>query len=178
MRPPSIAGADTLPKAEKIFDSLVNSKMKKGYVPDDALTDNVATQLIANKESIGFKPMLSNPVSPQEIASRIEGGEWFMASMKADGERRPIHIHGGEVFAGNRRGERVPLREDFANALIKWAEGLDQPLVLSQEPGSSEYVLHSGGNTRLTQMVSIRSAMPLPPQSDTAIAAACAAIPR
>ena len=30
------------------------------------------------------------------------------------------------------------------------AEGLDQPLVLSQEPGSSEYVLHSGGNTRLT----------------------------
>ena len=29
------------------------------------------------------------------------------------------------------------------------AEGLDQPLVLSQKPGESEYVLHSGGNTRL-----------------------------
>lgn len=29
------------------------------------------------------------------------------------------------------------------------AEGLDQPLVLSREPGCSDYVLHSGGNTRL-----------------------------
>jgi len=29
------------------------------------------------------------------------------------------------------------------------AEGLDQPLVLSQKPGESDYVLHSGGNTRL-----------------------------
>jgi ParB family protein of integrating conjugative element (PFGI_1 class) len=27
--------------------------------------------------------------------------------------------------------------------------GLDQPLVLTQEPGATEYVLHSGGNTRL-----------------------------
>ena len=30
------------------------------------------------------------------------------------------------------------------------AEGMDQPLVVSQEPGASDYVLHSGGNTRLS----------------------------
>lgn len=30
------------------------------------------------------------------------------------------------------------------------AEGLDQPLVVSQQPGASDYVLHSGGNTRLS----------------------------
>ena len=29
------------------------------------------------------------------------------------------------------------------------AEGLDQPLVITQEPGADDYVLHAGGNTRL-----------------------------
>lgn len=29
------------------------------------------------------------------------------------------------------------------------AEGLDQPLVLTKEPGATDYVLHTGGNTRL-----------------------------
>ena len=29
------------------------------------------------------------------------------------------------------------------------ANGLDQPLVITQRPGTTDYIVHSGGNTRL-----------------------------
>lgn len=54
------------------------------------------------------------------------------------------HIH---HYSRNPRRQQNP-EYDRIKASIR-AEGLDQPLVLSQEPGASDYVLHSGGNTRL-----------------------------
>ena len=54
------------------------------------------------------------------------------------------HIH---HYSRNPRRQQNP-EYDRITASIR-AEGLDQPLVLSQEPGASDYVLHSGGNTRL-----------------------------
>ena len=52
-----------------------------------------------------------------------------------------------------RQYDRNPRRQqnpeyDRIKASIR-AGGLDQPLVLTQEPGSTDYVLHTGGNTRL-----------------------------
>ncbi|MEE4281911.1 MAG: ParB family protein [Pseudomonadales bacterium] len=55
------------------------------------------------------------------------------------------HIH---HYSRNPRRQQNP-EYDRIKASIR-AEGLDQPLVLSQEPGASDYVLHSGGNTRLS----------------------------
>ena len=51
-------------------------------------------------------------------------------------------------YSRNPRRQQNP-EYDRIKASIE-AEGLDQPLVLSQEPGASDYVLHSGGNTRLS----------------------------
>ncbi|HAD07911.1 MAG TPA: chromosome partitioning protein ParB, partial [Porticoccaceae bacterium] len=50
-------------------------------------------------------------------------------------------------YSRNPRRQQNP-EYDRIKASIQ-AEGLDQPLVLSQEPGAADYVLHSGGNTRL-----------------------------
>ncbi|MFV0477662.1 MAG: ParB family protein [Parahaliea sp.] len=50
-------------------------------------------------------------------------------------------------YSRNPRRQQNP-EYDRIKASIQ-AEGLDQPLVLSQEPGATDYVLHSGGNTRL-----------------------------
>jgi ParB family protein of integrating conjugative element (PFGI_1 class) len=50
-------------------------------------------------------------------------------------------------YSRNPRRQQNP-EYDRIKASIE-AEGLDQPLVLSQEPDTSGYVLHSGGNTRL-----------------------------
>ncbi|MET0063943.1 MAG: ParB family protein [Candidatus Thiodiazotropha endolucinida] len=45
-----------------------------------------------------------------------------------------------------RRGENPEY--DRIKASIR-ANGLDQPLVITQRPGTSDYIVHSGGNTRL-----------------------------
>ena len=50
-------------------------------------------------------------------------------------------------YALNPRRQTNP-EYDRIKASIR-AEGLDQPLVITQEPGAEEYVLQAGGNTRL-----------------------------
>jgi ParB family protein of integrating conjugative element (PFGI_1 class) len=50
-------------------------------------------------------------------------------------------------YRRNPRRQQNP-EYDRIKASIR-AEGLDQPLVISQEPGAADYVLHAGGNTRL-----------------------------
>lgn len=50
-------------------------------------------------------------------------------------------------YSRNPRRQQNPEYERI-KASIR-AEGLDQPLVVSQEPGATDYVIHSGGNTRL-----------------------------
>jgi ParB family protein of integrating conjugative element (PFGI_1 class) len=50
-------------------------------------------------------------------------------------------------YGRNPRRQKNP-EYDRIKASIR-AGGLDQPLVISQEPGATDYVLHTGGNTRL-----------------------------
>ena len=45
-----------------------------------------------------------------------------------------------------RRGENPEYDRIKASIL---AEGMDQPLIVTQRPGESDYTLHAGGNTRL-----------------------------
>jgi len=59
--------------------------------------------------------------------------------------RLPINrIH---CYAGNPRRQINP-EYDRIKASIR-AEGLDQPLVVTQKPGDTDYLLQAGGNTRL-----------------------------
>ena len=51
-------------------------------------------------------------------------------------------------YGRNPRRQQNP-EYDRIKASIR-AGGLDQPLVISQEPGAADYVLHAGGNTRLS----------------------------
>ncbi len=84
-----------------------------------------------------------------------------MAAQVADHDAGAMTMHGGfdEVemmrlsidrispFERNPRHNKNP-EYDRIKASIR-ANGLDQPLVITQRPDSSDYIVHSGGNTRL-----------------------------
>ncbi len=76
----------------------------------------------------------------RETESLVEGDFAHSASKRVD-VTRISH------YARNPRRQTNPEYQRI-KASIR-AEGLDQPLVITQEPGAEEYVLHTGGNTRL-----------------------------
>ena len=76
-----------------------------------------------------------------------------------DASREPLHRAGDEIRSllldvlSIKPYERNPRRSenpeyDRIHASIR-ANGLDQPLVVTQRPGDTDYIVHSGGNTRL-----------------------------
>ena len=80
-----------------------------------------------------------------------------MAAHGTSGER--LHVAVGEAamilldVVSIKPYERNPRRSenpeyDRIKASIR-ANGLDQPLIITQRPGSTDYIVHSGGNTRL-----------------------------
>ena len=62
-------------------------------------------------------------------------------------EIRMVEITNLQPYDRNPRHDRNP-EFDRIKASIR-AHGLDQPLVITQRPGATDYTVHSGGNTRL-----------------------------
>ena len=62
-------------------------------------------------------------------------------------EIRMVEITSVQPYDRNPRHDRNP-EFDRIKASIR-AHGLDQPLVITQRPGATDYTVHSGGNTRL-----------------------------
>ena len=62
-------------------------------------------------------------------------------------EIRMVEITNVQPYDRNPRHDRNP-EFDRIKASIR-AHGLDQPLVITQRPGATDYTVHSGGNTRL-----------------------------
>lgn len=58
-----------------------------------------------------------------------------------------LEVHCIKPYERNPRRSENP-EYDRIKASIR-ANGLDQPLVITQRPGSTDYIVHSGGNTRL-----------------------------
>ena len=59
---------------------------------------------------------------------------WLETSRIKPYERNPRHV---------RNPEYDRIKDSIRD------QGLDQPLVITQRPGSEDYIVHSGGNTRL-----------------------------
>ena len=70
-----------------------------------------------------------------------------VASTSDDFVAMRIEVSRIHHYGRNPRRQQNP-EYDRIKASIR-AGGLDQPLVISQEPGATDYVLHTGGNTRL-----------------------------
>ena len=80
-----------------------------------------------------------------------------MAALGTSGERLPVAVDEAKTMLLDvlsiKPYERNPRRSenpeyDRIKASIR-ANGLDQPLVVTRRPGNTDYIVHSGGNTRL-----------------------------
>lgn len=94
--------------ALKTFNSLVKSKMAKGYVPSETAGETrlIATPTVATFTDI--RVQLLNEIQRCEVRMYL-GDPAFVAEIKHDGERRPLVIDGGEIYGLNKKGQRVPL---------------------------------------------------------------------
>lgn len=94
-------------EARKIYDSLVKSKLKGGYSPDDAGVPYQGTELAS--EFTGVLPQLLNPISEERAASLLQDDAWVLQE-KDDGHRRMVAIKGpGDMIGSKRNGFPVPL---------------------------------------------------------------------
>ncbi|MEW8024882.1 MAG: ParB family protein [Candidatus Thiodiazotropha sp.] len=80
------------------------------------------------------------------MASQAANGEPAKAAIK-ESEAILLDIHCIKPYERNPRQCENP-EYDRIKASIR-ANGLDQPLVVTQRPGTTDYIVHSGGNTRL-----------------------------
>ena len=77
---------------------------------------------------------------PPDFPGRTGGDEALSGLIRVDIAR---------ICPYARNPRRQPNPESLRIKASIRAEGLDQPLVVTQEPGREDYVLHTGGNTRL-----------------------------
>lgn len=111
--------ATPLPYAEAkaIYDTLVRSKLKGGYSPDDAGVPYQGTEL--ESAFTGVLPQLLNPIPEERALKLLQDDSWVMQE-KDDGHRRMVSVKApGELVGSKRNGFPVPLPlgvvEDLSN---------------------------------------------------------------
>jgi bifunctional non-homologous end joining protein LigD len=88
-------------KAKKLFDSIMNEKMAKGYSPGEGMKPYAGTP--GEKKATGINCQLLNPVEERE-AERLIRHLDFVAQEKFDGRRMLIRWHDGAATGINRKG--------------------------------------------------------------------------
>ena len=95
-------------EAEKIFESLVAEKMKKGYRQGES----ESSYTVACEEKTGILPQLLNPMSEEEVEMLLDAPNWLLQEKK-DGKRLLLKKEAGVVTGINRRGTACGLPENI-----------------------------------------------------------------
>ncbi len=113
-------------KAEDIYGKLVREKVAKGYRVDGAVAGQGHVMAGEVRERTGVVPQLLNPVEEGGERALLDDPRWG-AQEKHDGMRLVLirESDGGEVVAGNRRGERTGLAREIADSLPRGSFVLD-----------------------------------------------------
>ncbi len=103
-----------LEQARKVFDKLVQSKLRKGYTP--AGDGTPYRQTGDEGRDTGIRPQLLNPVEEREVG-RLIRSEKFCLQQKHDGRRMLVLKQGDSITGINRRGLAVALPEPIREAV-------------------------------------------------------------
>jgi len=114
-------------KAKAVYETLVQSKLAKGYTPGADGTPYAHTENEAR--DTGLRPQLCNPIDDDEaIAELLTDNEYWMEE-KFDGRRILLCKDEQGVLGINRRGLIVGLSQSIAKA----AEAYDESFILDGE---------------------------------------------
>lgn len=116
------ASPTSLEIAQKVYDKTLREKLRDDYYPAGETVNADVQSIIASKpEKIDFDPQLLIPIDEaqaEELCKTMEYG----IQLKYDGERRFASYNNGAALFGNRKGEKVQVRQHLADALIEFAE--------------------------------------------------------
>jgi len=117
----------TLPEATKIRDSLVKSKLSKGYQidgesqqPESQTPDPYVRAAAGNpiSDDSGIRCQLLNPIEESEV-QRLLADSHYCLQEKHDGRRLMILKRGDQITAINRRGLIIECNPDIRTAACK-----------------------------------------------------------
>lgn len=104
-------------KAKKVYDKLVQEKVAKGYKPDGSAPTAIATVVKAlDNRNTGMLPQLLNPIEESELQFFMDSNDYGMQE-KHDGRRLMVKKEGSKITAANRKGQEIPLKQEFLNEL-------------------------------------------------------------
>lgn len=133
--------------ARKIYDKLVNKKLKKGYTPEES--GEAYRNTDAGKNFTGIVPQLCNTADEKNIEKMITSRTWAIQE-KYDGERRMIRVTDGVATGINREGMEVPLPESVARLAEAVAGDHGGDILIDGEIMGTRFVafdvLEVGGN--------------------------------
>lgn len=94
--------------AQVIYDTLVQSKLKKGYTETNTSGSNNAIANVSGKVKTGLLPQLLNSIDRIELTRYINDDN-YMAQEKYDGRRLMAKVWAGEAFGSNKLGFEIGL---------------------------------------------------------------------
>ncbi|MFG6080460.1 hypothetical protein ACEUZ9_001064 [Paracoccus litorisediminis] len=122
--------------AEKVYDDLVKSKVKKGYTPEESGAAFAGTEF-AGRDT-GVRPQLLNEIE-REDALHL-GAEWLVQE-KHDGERRTMIGDATGIRFGNRKGLEVGVQQPIHDGFTRLHEVIGGKLVLDAEDMGNHVVV-------------------------------------
>lgn len=107
----------SLEKAEKVFQSLINSKLKKGYQEGEA--GSLVRSADNPYEHSGVHLQLLNPIDEAEVM-RYCRDDNYCAQEKYDGQRRAVSRRGEQVQGINKKGMNTSLASAIADHALSF----------------------------------------------------------
>ncbi|KZX57985.1 hypothetical protein A3709_20455 [Halioglobus sp. HI00S01] len=128
-------GPVSLEEAEKAYDKLVASKVKKGYTESANDAPFISGEL--GDRVTDFRPKLLNPISYVELIALFSSGS-YLAQIKRDGERRGVIADQGGVIFANRDGLSTSASSTIEAAVSQM--GLNDTILDCEDMGDHVYV--------------------------------------
>jgi bifunctional non-homologous end joining protein LigD len=132
----------TLIDAQKTFQTLVNSKTRDGYKPDEKAKANAGvTVVVKERIATGLMPQLLNEITRVEALALIADPAYGLQT-KEDGERLLARSLNGVLTAANKKGIATSIASDLATSLLALPGDfeIDGEIVANPTGGSTYHV--------------------------------------